>query len=374
MQNEEHASGSALEVAKDQNESEKVLGTKWESSSGLDDMMLSMSGKETSTPSTETSTKSNPSVFNFPTAEPVPSQSASVAVTPRVPVPAPIPTPITAIGALSVAGVNIKIEDKGKNDFGDFAFDNDVPMKVIGKLAPRKGVPPKRSTRILSSTADDRFESFESVEKRTSRAIQEAEDHKVAASLQSQENNSGLNGSSRLDAIYKEEAASIYRTAAPAAPAAAAATSSMYGSPKSSGNSYSTSSAPTSTSGSFNGASVEESYQARSKYSSNKGISSDQFFGRDDEDLEIVKNRLAKMGTATAIGSDMLNNDGPADWQGSPSGGGGVGGAVDHRGGRSDSYYAEDERNRRVARVNSSIDQMKDSVTNFLGDIQRRMG
>jgi hypothetical protein len=205
------------------------------------------------------------------------------------------------------------------------------------------------------------------VEKRAARAVQEAEDHKVAANLQSQENSNGSKGSSRLEAIYREEAASIYRTAAPAA----AATASPYGSSKFPGNAYSTSSA--STSGSFK-ADGPESYQARNKYASNKGISSDQFFGRDEEDIEVMKTRLAKMGSATAIGSDMLSNDAPAEWQGSP-GGSNSGRSTDHRGGRSNSYYeAELENARTQARVNSSIDQMKDSVSNFFGDIQRRMG
>eukprot|EP00596_Hydrurales_sp_CCMP1899_P005591 CAMPEP_0119042340 /NCGR_PEP_ID=MMETSP1177-20130426/14616_1 /TAXON_ID=2985 /ORGANISM="Ochromonas sp, Strain CCMP1899" /LENGTH=417 /DNA_ID=CAMNT_0007009053 /DNA_START=385 /DNA_END=1638 /DNA_ORIENTATION=- len=374
LQNEEHASGSALEIVKEQ-ETEKGLGVKWESTSGLDDMMSSMSGKDSPPPpSAATSTKSNETVFTFkssvtesapPTPTPVP-----VVVAPKVFAPPPPPTPVAAIGSLSVAALNTKTEDKGKDDFGDFAFDNDIPMKVVGKVGPKKGVVPKKSigSRILSSTPDDRFESFESVEKRAARAVQEAEDHKVAANLQSQENNGGSNGSSRLDAIYKEEAESIYRTATPVA----AATSSMYGSSKSSGNAYATSSA--STSGSFK-SDGPESYQARNKYASNKGISSDQFFGRDEEDMEIMKTRLAKMGSATAIGSDMLSDDAPPEWQGSPSSPGGNNGgrSVDHRGGRSNSYY-EGEGDRGVARVNHSIDQMKDSVTNFFGDIQRRMG
>lgn len=347
------------------------LGTKWESSSGLDDMMLSMSGKESSLPPSATaSTKSNGTLFTFPSkveSAPPTSTSAPVVVAPKVSAPPPTPTPVTAIGTLSVAALSIKTEVKGKDDFGSFAFDNYIPMKVIGKAGLKKGVALKKSigSRILSSTPDDRFESFESVEKRAARAVQEAEDHKVAANLQSQENSNGSKGSSRLEAIYQEEAASIYRTAVPAA----AATASPYGSSKL--NTYSTSSA--STSGSFK-TDGPESYQARNKYASNKGISSDQFFGRDEEDMEVMKTRLAKMGSATAIGSDMLSNYAPAEWEGSP-GGSNSGRSTDHRGGRSNSYYeAELETARTQARVNSSMNQMKDSVSDFFGDIQRRMG
>ena len=325
--------------------------------------MNSLSGKDDESPSTPPSTGP---VHPAQPTQPEHSYTSEVQVSDAPPAAvqvheakaaAPAVAQNVAIGTLSVAAISGNVDDK--DGFGD--FDN-MPTRVTkAPVFGKKSVAPKKSTatRIMStSTTDGRFESFESVEKRIVKAEQEAADHKIATQLQTQEdaNSPASGGSSRLAAIYQEsESTSIYRS-----PTAAASTSSsVYGSSKVAdsngglgGNSNST----------FNVAASSESYVARSKYSSNKGISSDQFFGRDEEDMELMKGRLNKLSTANAIGSDMLSNDDAAnDWQ-----------STDHRGGRgsggSYNFSTSDMKG-----VNSSIDQLKDSVTNFIGDIQKRL-
>ena len=54
------------------------------------------------------------------------------------------------------------------------------------------------------------------------------------------------------------------------------------------------------------GTSGGESFQARDKYANAKGISSDQFFGIDDEHAEQMRTRLDKYSGASAISSDMV--------------------------------------------------------------------
>jgi hypothetical protein len=371
LQNDERGSAAAINDAIIQEEADKGIATKWESSSGLDDMMLSLSGKEreptsTQSPSPMRTVEPVNSALSFPDDETVelPAPPANVAETKAA---VPTSTPAVAIGTLSVSSIGATVDNK--DDFGD--FDN-MPTRVTkAPVFGKKSAAPKKATatRLLSSSAaDDRFESFESVEKRATKAVQEAEDHKIATQLQTQENSSGAeSGVSRLGSIYKElEAANNSRST----PYQASTSSSIYGSskaPESSTSSYGASS----TSAAFNVATSSESYAARNKYSSNKGISSDQFFGRDEEDMEQMKNRLNKLSTANAIGSDMLSNDDAAnDWQSSDhragrDGSGGGGYSNGHGGYKGSSGSG--------STVHSSIDQLKDTVSNFIGDIQSRL-
>lgn len=378
MQTDENSSAAGLPAVSTISEPEKSIETKWASATGLDDMMTSLAGKDPDTASTLSNSpqvftqQQIQNVFSFGDEEseaphsvistPAPASAAAVAS---------VPTLVAAIGTLSVSAIT-KSDDK--DFFGNSGFENIPPVTVIPKSNFGKKVVPKKSSvsRILSSTpADARFESFESVEKRTSKAIQEAEDHKVAKQLQAQDDidNSVSGGSSRLNAIYQEsESASIYR-----APSSAAATSSsIYGASSLSGRSISPMGNASST---FNVATSSESYQARNKYAGNKGISSDQFFGRDEEDIEIMRSRLNKMGSANAIGSDMLSNDDAAnEWQSGENRGQG-------QGRRSSNSDWENSYNngaafaaQHTAAVSAGIDQLKDSMSNFVGDIQKRLG
>ena len=49
-----------------------------------------------------------------------------------------------------------------------------------------------------------------------------------------------------------------------------------------------------------------ESYAAREKYGNQKGISSDQFFGRDEADAAEARSRLQALRGSQAISSDMV--------------------------------------------------------------------
>jgi hypothetical protein len=373
LQNDEHGAAALNPVIAEESDASKGIATKWESSSGLDDMMLSLSGKERESsspiPAPVPVVRAAPvqSDLAFPDDEEVAPPAAQVSEPKAKPAPM---VPAAAIGTLSVSAVT-----DDKDGFGD--FDN-MPARVTkAPVFGKKGVAPKKSsaTRIMStSAADERFESFESIEQRATKAVQEADDHKMAAQLQTQENNNGAEsgGSSRLAAIYQEsEASSIYRTTTtPAATSSSIYSSSKF--PDSSTASYGQGSSNAGSS--FNVATSSESYAARNKYSSNKGISSDQFFGRDEEDMQLMKNRLEKLSSSSAIGSDMLSNDDAAnDWQsGDHRGGRMSGGSMGSGGGYSSSNAYS---NSNSAGLSSTIvnAKLKDMVTNFIGDIQSRL-
>ena len=370
MQNEERG------IASPPSEPEKTIATKWESATGLDDMMNSLSGKDDEVLSAAANALQTPTpvpqtVFFFGDEESNSSKSAATS-TSTAPTQSPKPEPAVAvptpavtvpIGTLSVAAIT---NTDDKDPFGDSAFDNCATIKVIPKSTfAKKGVPAKKSSvsRIMTSTPGDvRLESFESVEKRSTLAVQEAADHKVALQLQEMENNngSGGGGSARLSAIY-QESESIYRT-----PATASTSSSIYSSNSSTSPYRSNGGNGSSKSSTFNVAASSESYQARNKYSGNKGISSDQFFGRDEEDMEIMKNRLSKMSTANAIGSDMLSNDDAAnEYQ---SGG-------NRRPIPPSDWDTSVTRGRALAAGSAAnLEMFKDSVSNMIGDLQKRLG
>ena len=79
--------------------------------------------------------------------------------------------------------------------------------------------------------------------------------------------------------------------------------------------------------------------------------------------MELMKNRLNKMSTASAIGSDMLSNDDAAnDYQ---------------RGGSKDSIRYVDSTSEFSASYNKGVKYTQDfqsSVAGFIGDIQKRLG
>ena len=194
----------------------------------------------------------------------------------------------------------------------------------------------------------------------TTKQAQEDEDHKLAVSVSQDGNSAG--GSSRLAAIYQESESSIYRsTPTPTAPSPYAAVS----------NTSSSSSSKYGSSANVTIYSGNESNIARSKFASNKGISSDQFFGRDEEDMEIMKNRLSKLSTSNAISSDMLASDqAGTDYNNSRMGGGGYNG---NSGGYGNSGYGGGGGGGGAGGL-TGIDKLKDSVSNFFEDIQRRIG
>ena len=302
----------------------------WDASTGIDRLMQSLSGTNLSGLTEKTSSvpaAAPPSVFKVPESTPVPepvetTSSKPVVIKPTVPV---------ANGVLSVsAAVD-----------GDTKAASEAPKPTSTFSTMKKPIVKKSlgARKLDSSGTDVKIESFESVEKRTSKAAQEEEDKKLALNLQKSELSnaeSSGGGSSRIASIYQEtQTQSIYR--APVVPTPSS--TSLYSNRPSSNTVVSK---------------VGESFQARDRYSTAKGISSDQFFGRDEEDTITAREKLSKFSSATAIGSDMLYNDGHEDDYGM------------------DSYSNSNSYN--SSSQNSGLSTLKDSVGDFFADIQKRLG
>lgn len=159
----------------------------------------------------------------------------------------------------------------------------------LQKMAAKKPIASKKSgmgaRKIVTNTPSDvRIESFESVEKRAAASAQEQEDRKLAVQLQQQESASAAaNASSGRVAAMMAEAespakASIYRSTSNTASTASVNSTRSTNSPMGyrSAGTLGTNSG-NSTTAAKGGA---ESFAARDKYTNQKGISSDQFFGR----------------------------------------------------------------------------------------------
>lgn len=148
---------------------------------------------------------------------------------------------------------------------------------------------------------DIRIETFESVEKKQQRAAAEKEDLEFAQKLQNEElakagNSSGV---SRISALLQEEEKSIYRS-----PYQASSTPSNPPAPSFSSPYSSLTSNYSSTSSSQ--ASPPPPPADLNKFSKSKGISSDQYFGRDLAEQEEYRRSLNKYSNSTSISSDML--------------------------------------------------------------------
>jgi hypothetical protein len=395
VQHEDHAAGiNNLNMSRD----EKDAGTKWDSANGLDDMMDALGGGGGKAAA---GAAAPVTVFAAPTVVAAAAATAGQRSPPTSPVAAqkPVyvaPSPAAPIGTLSVAAAAGADADDG---FGD-AFDAAVAAKkpIVAKK-PVAGA--KKSiigaVRLGAAAADVRLESFEAVEKRVTKAQQDEEDRKIAAQDGGGGSAAGgASGSSRLAAIYQEaEAASnapkdtLYRSA-PAAPASTGGSIYQASSTSSSSSKYGTTT--------YTGS---ESNLARSKFASNKGISSDQFFGRDEEDMEVggrcahfvrplpnpvidthppcahflqvMKQRLSRLSTAGAISSDMLQSDeAVSEYRSSGRGGSGGGGMGSSSGGYGSSRAMGGGGGGGGGLA--GIDKLKDSVSNFFEDIQRRIG
>jgi hypothetical protein len=270
-----------------------VKDSSWKPESGLDNLILSISGNEKEeTLEVETVFNKPFPLVNITSQTPVEVQPEPVKYT--YVVPTPTPTNVK-IGTLSVANANINTTNETPSAIST-PFIPPPSFNLSKKTALKKGM--KGARKIVSNTStDNRMESFESVERRTTKSVQENEDRKVAIQLQNQEITSG-NSSSRISAAYQDSLASavpapasIYRSNVPPAQS-----SGSYGSNANTSRRYNNVSTipgadPTIT----------------KKYASNKGISSDQFFGRDEEDLALMKGRLGKFGSASAIGSKLFH-------------------------------------------------------------------
>lgn len=231
------------------------------------------------------------SVFTFAAEKPQPSEPVNTS-TPNTVEPARSPSP-PPIGTLSISALIT-------NNDGEQApeHSNATQSKaVFGKKS--SSATKKLGAKKLSTDAKDvKIESFESVEKKVAKAQQEQEDHKLASKLQQDENSTGK---SRISTLLEAEGASIYR-----APPTSNTTSNSSG-----GSIYSSLYQSNSNSNKQVTSKAGESYQAREKYGNAKGISSDQFFGRDEEDARLMQSKLSKFSGSNAISSDMLYHDKP---------------------------------------------------------------
>jgi hypothetical protein len=114
-----------------------------------------------------------------------------------------------------------------------------------------------------------------------------------------------------------------------------------------------------------------ESHIARDKYSSSKSISSDQFFGRDEEDAAAALGRLEKYSSSTSISSDMINGN-AANGSNNDSVASLVGSAwSSYRSNASSQSYGGGSASSSTA---GTLGQLKDSVAGFFDDIQKRIG
>ncbi len=236
------------------------------------------------------------------------------------------------IGTLDVSAVSAL----DKEESSTFFHDAD-PLKLLSKAGGIKksslsgtkkpGLGAKRLT--TSSSADTKLESFESLEKRND--SKSRQDQQLSVSLQDM--NISEVSSGRVAALLREEdtpSGSLYRNSTEPSKSSFVSVSSnqTHNRPLSNPN---------------------ESFAARDKYSNVKGISSDQFFGRDEEGNQAVRSKLqTQYGSSTGISSDMLYgaNDGEEN---------------------SDFHTG-------TAAEGISLDKLKDSVSGFFENIQRRIG
>eukprot|EP01033_Poteriospumella_lacustris_P003872 gene3872-2754_t len=215
------------------------------------------------------------------------------------------------------------------------------PMKAL-KLAGKKpsAAAAKRglgAKKLVTTTADNRMESFESVEKRSQQGAQEVEQKKK---LDVAESSEGGRLSSMLRELDDSNKPSIYRSAP-------STTSTSSTSPVYRPSSFASGlSVPTTN--------TSESYAARQKYGNAKGISSDQYFGRDAEEAADARVKLQNFSNSSAISSDML--------YGNSSSGAGSG------------PYDPYSESATSANAALNLDKLKDSVSGFFSDVQRRFG
>ena len=150
------------------------------------------------------------------------------------------------------------------------------------------------------------LETFESVEKKQQRALAEQEDFQLAQKLQQEEisksHPNGI-GESRISALLNEENQNAFR--------APTTTTSIYQPIPSQNNNSSSSIKVTSpyaalSSNTNNSTSSSSNSGNLNKYANAKGISSDQFFGREQAENEEYRKNISKYSNSTSISSDMI--------------------------------------------------------------------
>lgn len=277
-----------------------------------------------------------------PNPAPAPAPRIVVDPTPATTVPATVFT--KPIGKLSIAAATETATPALQSPASSLTTptseaDPALAMKLIGKPGAKKPTAVKKglgARKLDTSAADGKLVSFDVVEERKAKVEQEEEDRKLAKKL-SEIDMSGESGSSRIAAALRdadEPTVSKYRPAPTTASSTSMTSSSIYRAP--SGPTVSGSTA------------MGESHAARDKYGKAKSISSDQYFGLDQADQDRIKTRIDKFSNARAISSAMVYGD------------------------EEESPYSSDNR-RADSGDGLSLEKLKDSVSGFFDDLQRRM-
>ena len=210
------------------------------------------------------------------------------------------------------------------------------------------------------------------VDRRRLQQLQEDADRKMALSLQAQET-SGVAASSASGSSADSELLSTGRVAAALMDDSSSSSgSSKYRStPNQSSNSSASSSLYRSSSSAAGSSSSSqsqgsESHSARDRYGKQKGISSDQFFGRDQEDEERARGRLQQLSGSSSISSDMIYSDGAHSAAG--------GSVMDMVGSTWSSLRTNQGGARPGAPSGTALNKLSESVAGFFDDIQKRIG
>lgn len=299
---------------------------------GLDGLMISVAKEQQSSEEVPVTVFKAPEVAVISKAE--------------APPPAVSPATPTPIGTLNVKAAvdSTATADEQSQSTSAAAVTKPLP-KLIGKKGPVKKAAGLGARKIVTKNSTDvKIESFETVERRAQQATQEQEDRKLAAQLQKQEvSNAGSHSSGRVAAMLAEaddvdnveQKKSIYRSTESSS-TSSGLSSQNYNNKYNARDGYYTGNKTTATS-----SNVNESYLARDKYANQKGISSDQFFGRDKEDEYAARVKLQQFSGNTALSSDMFNSEGP--------------------------YVSEQG-------AQDSLNRLKDSVAGFFDEVQKRVG
>lgn len=174
------------------------------------------------------------------------------------------------------------------------------------KIGRRPVIKKQSGVRRLSTNKGVKLESFESLENKAAKAKESAAVDGVSAGLKKLDANDAAGGSTRLAAAYTASE-SIFRSDGSKASSSPyqAAPSSKSGYSAGTGGSSGRSSYISSGSGRSTSNSSSVPFDA-SRFTSNKGISSDQYFGVDDSESSRFSGKVQSFSTHNAISSDMI--------------------------------------------------------------------
>lgn len=354
--------GGHNQIAENDEDQHALKDNSWNMADGLDNLMLSVSGAP---PPPPPPSQVNVTKLPAPTTTQNTTDSYDTISPPAIPPAVAVTSDGSSsssnsdliIGSTSTLKVDMIAASASTNDDEEAlttSVATSTTKKVITSTIKKPASSKKKigAVRLASTPAEVRIESFESVEKRVAKAAQEAEDFKVALSIQNEDSGAGSYGST-----VPSKVASVYQDVEAARYALVGSGGGSFGSTQSKSGSSSIYSKPASASGS-SGTPATDTY-ARDKYGKAKGISSDQYFGRDDEAADEMRGKLGKYSGSNAISSDMLYSDAPppdtstnTSTGGSTIGGGGIIPTV----------------------AEAGLKNLKSTVKDILGDLQRRLG